>query len=181
MAIVICGKTCSGKDTIVKRLVSNHNFNRIITYTSRPIRNGEKQDVDYHFISEEYFKHCIENGHFAEWKSYETVEGTWYYGTSIKDLEEADDDTVVILTPDGYRDVVNKLNKKPKCIYIYANNETIKKRLIRRGDDEREAYRRLEHDNEDFKEFEYEADKIFYNNDETDINKVVERILNFVR
>lgn len=177
--IIIVGKTCSGKDTIVNKLISEHDFKRIITYTSRPMRNGEEQDVDYHFISEEYFKYKIENDFFVEWKSYDTVDGVWYYGTALEDLENVEDNTVVILTPNGYRDVVKKLNNKVKCIYIYANNDTIKKRLVTRGDKEKEANRRLAHDNADFKSFEYEADIIIYNNEGTDINKVIKRILEF--
>ena len=181
MVSILCGKTASGKSTIANKLVEEYGFNRVITYTTRPIRKGEKQDVDYHFINLEEFNKKVQNGFFAEWKSYSTIDGVWFYGTALEDLDNADDNTVIILTPNGYRDVVNKMKNKPKCIYIYANNETIKKRLIERGDDEKEACRRLEHDNEDFKDFEYEANKIFYNNDGTDINTVVERVLNFVR
>lgn len=180
MITVIVGKTASGKTTIVDRLVSLHDFSKIITYTSRPIRKGEKQDVDYHFISEEYFKHLIDNDFFAEWKSYDTTEGTWYYGTALEDLENNTDNSVIILTPDGYRDVCKKLAKKPMCIYIYANNSTIKKRLVLRGDNENEANRRLAHDNADFKGFEYETDKIIYNNEGTNIDDVVNKVLEFI-
>ena len=137
------------------------------------MRKGEKQDVTYHFISEEDFKQKINEGFFAEWKSYITVDGVWYYGTALEDLENADDKSVIILTPDGYRDVANKLSKKPISIYIYANNATIKKRLLKRGDDKNEAQRRLEHDNEDFKGIENEVDRIVYNNDGIDIDDVV--------
>lgn len=181
MVTVIVGKTCSGKDTIVNRLVTKHNFSRIVLYTTRPIRKGETQDITYHYISKDEFIKKIDEGFFAEWKSYVTVEGVWYYGTALEDLENVEDNTVVILPPDRYRIIRKKLKKKPTCIYIYANNSTIKKRLIARGDNEKEAERRLEHDNVDFKDFEYEADKIFYNNEGTDLDKVVERILNYVR
>ena len=65
-------------------------------------------------------------------------------------------------------------------IILYANNETLKKRLEKRGDDKGEAERRLKHDNEDFKGAEYLADKIVYNNDGTNINDVVNKILEFI-
>ena len=65
-------------------------------------------------------------------------------------------------------------------IYIYANNATIKKRLIKRGDDPKEAQRRLEHDNEDFKGIENEVDKIVYNNDGANMNDVVKKIIEYV-
>ena len=177
--LILIGKTSSGKTLIKEKLIEN-GFIGITTYTSRPMRKGEKQDVTYHFISEEDFKQKINEGFFAEWKSYITVDGVSYYGTSLEDLENADDKSVIILTPDGYRDVVNKLSKKPISIYIYANNPTIKKRLLKRGDDNNEAQRRLEHDNEDFKGIENEVDRIVYNNNDVDIDDVVKKILKCV-
>ena len=50
MLLVICGKMCSGKDTIVKRLI-NKGFKKVVTYTTRPKRRGETDGVDYHYIS----------------------------------------------------------------------------------------------------------------------------------
>ena len=178
--VVIIGKTASGKDRIVKELISKHGFKKIITYTTRPMRKSEKQDVTYHFIPEEDFKQKINDGFFAEYKSYDTEFGKWYYGSALEDLEKADDKSVIILTPDGYRDIVEKLSNRPTAIYIYANNATIKKRLLKRGDDKNEAQRRLDHDNEDFKGIENEVDRIVYNNDGTDIDEVIKKILDFM-
>ena len=179
--LILCGRTLSGKDTIVNELL-NHGYKRITTYTTRPMRKGEKQNVTYHFISEDEFKQKIEDGFFAEYKTYNTEFGVWYYGTALEDLERADDNAVIILTPQGYRDVKDKLlSNNVTCIYIYASNSTLKKRLLKRGDDPKEADRRMHHDNQDFKGFEMEADKIVYNNEGTDIDEVVEKILEIVR
>ena len=178
--IIIIGKTASGKDTIVNKLISLYGLKKVITYTTRSQRKGEQQDVTYHFISDEDFKQKINEGFFAEWKSYITADGVWYYGTALEDLKNGEYNSVIILTPDGYRDVVNKLSKKHIAIYIYANNTTIKKRLLKRGDDKNEAQRRLEHDNKDFKGIENEVDRIVYNNYGTNINEVVQKILDFV-
>lgn len=178
--VTIIGKTASGKDKIVNELVSKHGFKKVITYTTRPMRKGEEQDITYHFVSDEDFKQKINEELFAEWKSYITADGVWYYGTALEDLKNGEYNSVIILTPDGYRDVVNKLSKKPIAIYIYANNTTIKKRLLKRGDDKNEAQRRLDHDNKDFKGIENEVDRIVYNNYGTNINEVVQKILDFV-
>lgn len=178
--VIIMGKTSSGKDTIVNELISKHGSRKCITYTTRPMRDGEKQDITYHFITEDKFKQKIREDFFAEYKSYNTEFGIWYYGVALEDIEKADDKTVIILTPDGYRDIIKKVKNKPKSIYIYANNSTIKERLINRGDDPKEAQRRLEHDNLDFKGIETEVDKIIYNNKGTDINDVVNKILKYL-
>ena len=178
--ITIMGKTSSGKDTVVNELISKYRFRKCVTYTTRPMRDGEKQDIAYHFITEDDFKQKIREDFFAEYKSYDTEFGIWYYGVALEDVENADDKTVIILTPDGYRDVIKKVKNKPKSIYIYANNSTIKERLINRGDDPKEAQRRLEHDNIDFKDVETEVDKIVYNNKCSNINDVVNKILKYL-
>lgn len=179
--IIIIGKTASGKDMIVNKLISLYGLKKVITYTTRSQRKGEKQDITYHFISEKEFKQKINEGFFAEWKTYITEFGIWYYGTALEDLEKADEKSIIILTPDGFRDVKEKLGNDITSIYIYANNSTIKKRLMMRGDDNNEAQRRLEHDNEDFKGIENEVDRIVYNNDGTNINEVVQKILEFCK
>ena len=178
--LILIGKTSSGK-TLIKEKLIEKGFAGITTYTSRPMRKGEKQDVTYHFISDKDFKQKINEGFFAEWKSYITADGVWHYGTALEDLKNGEYNSVIILTPDGYRDVVNKLSEKPTAIYVYANNSTIKKRLMMRGDNPNEAQRRLEHDNEDFKGIENEVDKIVYNNDGTNIDEVVQKILEFCK
>lgn len=177
--IVLIGKTASGKTLIREELIKK-GYSGIITYTTRPIRKCEKQDVTYHFISEDEFKQKIDNKFFAVYKAYDTVFGKWYYGSALEDLKNASEKSIIILTPDEYRDVVGKLSKKPTSIYIYANNSTIKKRLKKRGDNKEEAQRRIEHDNEDFKDVENMVDKIVYNNDGTDINDVVDKILKYL-
>ena len=153
-----------------------------MTYATRSMRKGEKQDITYHFISDKEFKQKIEEGFFAEYKSYNTESGVWYYGTALEDLESADDKSVIILTPAGYRDVKDKLlEKNITCIYLYANNATLKKRLVKRGDDPKEADRRLAHDYTDFKDFEYEADRVIYNNYDENLQNVVNKILDAVK
>lgn len=179
--LVICGKTSSGKNLVVNKLVKEYVYRQIVTTTTRPMRKGEKQDITYHFISEDDFKQKINEGLFAEYKTYNTEFGVWYYGTSVKDLENADDKSVIILTPQGYRDVKDKLPEKDiTCIYLYADDETLKKRLEMRGDDPKEAARRLLHDDEDFEGFENEADLIVNNNYDDNINDVVKNILRVV-
>ena len=180
--LIICGKTASGKNAVVNELVKKHGYHQVVTYATRPMRKGEKQDITYHFISDKEFKQKIEEGFFAEYKSYNTEFGVWYYGTALEDLKNADDKSVIVLTPAGYRDVRSELhNENITCIYLYANNATLKKRLVKRGDDPKEADRRLAHDAKDFKNFEYEADRVVYNNYDEKLDDVLDKILNVVK
>ena len=179
MLIVLMGKTCSGKDSICKELVKR-GFHKITTHTTRPKRNGEVDGYTYHFISDEEFQKKIDEDFFLEYKSYTVADGSiWYYGSPRQEMYN-DEDSVIILTPDGYDDFL-KYNIPHKSIYIYANINTIKNRLIKRGDDKSEAQRRIEHDNEDFKDLQEKVDYIVYNNDGYNIDEVVKDVLDRIK
>lgn len=173
--VVILGKSCSGKNTVVNKLVKEHNFKEIVPYTTRPIREKEIPDITYHYISEEEFVYKIEEGFFAEWTKYETNSGVWYYGSSKECYEKYDENSVIILNPVTYRKLLSN-GHNFKSIYIYANHETIRKRMMQRKDKE-ESERRLSSDIRDFKGIEQEVDKIVYNNDGTSINNVVDSVI----
>lgn len=174
--LVICGKTASGKNLVRDILVDKYNYNPIVTYTSRPPRKGEKQDITYHFISTDEFIKKINNGFFAEWKDYVTNDGIWYYGTALDDCMNASDKDVIILTPDGVRDLKsNDVNLI--VVYLYSNLKTIRHRLEFRGDDLKEVERRISSDIKDFKNAEMLADRIVYNNMNDNIDGVVENIV----
>lgn len=180
--LILVGKTASGKDAIVKELVKN-GWDKVVTYTTRPIREGEKEDITYHYISDEEFKEKIDSGFFLEYKKYDTEYGVWYYGSPKEELlsVKADENKVIILTPDGYRDFVKEaLGVQYRCIYIYSNSKTIQKRLKRRGDSPLEAKRRLDNDNIDFKGVENEVDRIFYNNDNTNVEYLASAICKYI-
>ena len=174
--LVICGKTASGKNLVRDILVEKYNYNPIVTYTSRPPRKGEIQDVTYHFISTDEFIEKINNGFFAEWKDYVTNDGLWYYGTALEDCVNSTDNDVIILTPNGVRDL-KKNGVNAIVIYLYSNLNTIKHRLKFRGDDLKEVERRISSDIKDFKDAEMLADRIVYNNLNDNIDNVVENVL----
>ena len=87
--IILLGKTASGKDTIVNYLVKNLGYKKLTTYTTRPMRPGEVQNLQYHFISEEDFKEKISHGFFLEYKTYHTEFDDWYYGSAMEDYEKS--------------------------------------------------------------------------------------------
>ena len=151
--LIICGKTASGKDSIVKELERICGLKRAVTYTSRPMRDGETNGVEYHFVSQEEFLELKSQGFFAETTAYQISKNTtWYYGTSKDSLKE--ENAVIICNPDGLK----YLRKQPELdltvFYINATEEVIRGRLIKRGDHPEEAERRLAADNEDFKNIE---------------------------
>lgn len=172
--LVLIGKSASGKDTIANRLIDEYGYKRLVTYTTRPMRKNEVQDVTYHFISEDDFKEKIDSGFFLEYRKYLTEQGIWYYGSAKEDYE-ADEKHISILTPEGVRTLKSK-GINPTIIYIYANQQTIKDRLAKRGDDKAEAERRMLADNTDFRGAEMLADRIIYNNGNKSLDEVVKEV-----
>lgn len=175
--IILLGKTASGKDTIQQFLINNFGYKKLTTYTTRPMRKGEKQDINYHFISEEEFKEKISHGFFLEHKVYHTEFGDWYYGSAKKDYKKADNKTIVILTPQGYLDLLWKCKSiTHDAIYIKCSIEEIKKRLLQRGDNEKESERRILSDINDFQFVEDIVDRVVINENKT-IEEVVKEIV----
>lgn len=175
--IILCliGKSASGKTFVRDKLVKECGYKSLVTFTSRPPRKNEKQDITYRFISKEDFEQKIEEGFFAEWKKYDTEQCVWYYGTALTDCYDAGDDTVTILTPDGVRDL-QAIEIPMVVIYLYSNLNTIKQRLSIRGDNQKEVERRMKADIKDFNGAEMLADRIVYNNLSDDIESVVENV-----
>lgn len=184
--IFVIGKTCSGKDTIVNELIKKYGYKKLVSYTTRPMRTKEKQDVDYHFIKKEEFLDKIENDFFMEYKKFDTTQGEWWYGSAKEDYLNSEQNTIKIIEPRGLQDILyrirkNELNIDPICIYIYANNKTIEKRLVERGDEKEEAKRRLIQDNKDFSKVQCVANRIFYNNGEKSLDVLVDEIHEYIQ
>ncbi|EMF8697634.1 guanylate kinase, partial [Acinetobacter baumannii] len=55
MFVLLSGTTCSGKTTIADALTEKYGFNRIVTTTSRPKREGEVDGLHYHFVTQTEF------------------------------------------------------------------------------------------------------------------------------
>jgi len=84
--IVISGFSGVGKDaTLDKMKKVGFPFHYVVTATTRPKRPGEKDGVDYHFLSEDKFRQMIKTNQFLEWAK---VYGN-YYGVPKREIEEA--------------------------------------------------------------------------------------------
>ena len=162
--IILVGKSCSGKNAIQSELTKDGKYKRVVTYTTRPMRDGEKDGVDYHFISSyEFFSKQFE-GFFVETTKYNVAAGeTWFYGTSKECFN--DENGVLIMNPDGLRAIEAHPNLDYTSFYIICDKKTLKKRLKKRGDNPKEAKRRLKADKKDFKNMEAWCDYTIMNGD----------------
>ncbi|MDP3973239.1 MAG: hypothetical protein Q8P92_00205 [Candidatus Daviesbacteria bacterium] len=153
MLIILTGKTASGKDTIKQRIL--HKFpdvKRVITTTSRAPREGEQQDIDYHFISREGFQKKIDAGDFIEYVEY----GGNLYGTTKIELDKTLDENLLwkidpsrageirdFIRRSFPSDQASRLVKNILVIYITTSDEVILERLRRRNLSSNEIEKRM--------------------------------------
>lgn len=81
--VYLMGKSSTGKDTVYKRLLKKEELqlNRIVPYTTRPIRDGEKQGEEYFFTDDEGYRLLEAQGKVIEGRTYHTYHGLWRYFT----------------------------------------------------------------------------------------------------
>lgn len=180
MTIVLLGASSSGKSLIEKELATNYDFEKIISYTTRPIRDNETNGVDYHFTDNESFNTLLEEGVFAEYDEYSQNR---LYGTLKTDYMTGN--KVVVLTPNGLRQLKkNCPSEELLTVLVETNLGTRIKRYIDRCgvgkfnfDDKNEIAARVERDYGMFLGIENEVDIVVHNNEGTEIKNIVEIIL----
>lgn len=168
--IVLIGESASGKSTIEKMLVKK-GFNKIVSYTTRPIRPNETDGVDYHYISKEEFLNKLQNGFFAEY----TIYNSWYYGIAIPDCK---DDSVVVVEPHGFRQLKKIERLNIISFYIKVDERERLIRMVKRGDNLLEVFRRIFSDQGVFQFIDQEVDYVIDNN--KNINDSVNEIIEFI-
>lgn len=102
--IYLMGKSSTGKDTIFKRLLTDMSpmLKRIVPYTTRPMRSGEQQGVEYFFTDENGFQKLKAEGKVIEDRAYHTMHGLWRYFTADDGQIEPDQNYIMIGTPEGF-------------------------------------------------------------------------------
>lgn len=132
--IIISGTTCAGKGTVIRNLLErNKNMELSISYTSRPMRGGEVEGVDYYFITHEDFEEKIKNNEFLE---YAKVRYGEYFGTPKKEIEktlEKGKDVILEIDVQGAKQIKERF-PETILIFIMAPSFTeIKRRIKARG------------------------------------------------
>ena len=98
------GKSATGKDSIYHEIVKRcPQLREIITYTTRPMREGETYGKEYYFVTKEEMYEMRENGKIIERREYDTVLGPWFYFTADDGQLDFDKgDYILISTLEGY-------------------------------------------------------------------------------
>lgn len=122
---VIMGKSATGKDTIYQDLLKEKKLSLrpVLGYTTRPIRDGEQDGVEYYFVTVTKMKQMEQQGRIIECRCYHTIYGEWYYFTASDgqiDLKKSD--YLMIATLEGYEKLQNYFGSD-KVIPIYLEVE----------------------------------------------------------
>lgn len=145
MKLILVGKAAAGKDFLKNRLTQK-GFKSGVSCTTRPPRHNEVDGVDYHFMSEDDFKSALDNGEMLE----HMIFNDWYYGLTIDEFEKAD---VMIMSKDGLDVLPKEYREKCMVIYLAPPRLTRVQRLTHRNDPNDSIVRRMDTDDEQFKNF----------------------------
>lgn len=155
--IALYGASGSGKDTILKWIVSHYpKINPIVSCTTRPRREGEVDGVDYHYVSEEKFSEQILNGEMLEATEFRG----WFYGTQVAALSE-DTVNIGVFNPAGLMALEENPNISLLKIYVSASDKTRLLRCLNRESNPNvdEIVRRYQTDQRDIREYQAESEE----------------------
>ncbi len=143
--ILFVGASASGKTEIAKYLFSHHGITKAVTHTTRPMRVGERNGIDYHFVTREEFLSLRDQGALVESTEYNGN----FYGCS---KAECGDDKCIVLDPSGIASFLALGSSRIVTFYLKASDSLREKRMRSRGDDEASIQRRLKNDRVTFDE-----------------------------
>lgn len=187
----ILGKSASGKDTVYQRLICDERLKlkKIIPYTTRPIREGERDGKEYFFCNDQRADALMSDGKIIELREYQTVYGLWKYFTVYDD--QFDEKTgvngyLMIGTLEGFINVSRYFGRKSVIpIYIEVEDGQRLRRAIEREQRQvvpgyEEVCRRFLADSKDFSEQKLAEANIENRFENIDLDECIEKIRDFI-
>ena len=137
--IIITGPSGVGKGTVVKELLDrNKDIWLSISATTRNPRVGEKDGLNYYFISEERFKDMIDKKEFLEWAQFAGN----YYGTPLSTVNEKIEKGFIVLLEievEGAKQIKEKFPESLSIFLLPPSKAELEKRIRNRGTEKEEA------------------------------------------
>ena len=182
----LLGKSATGKDTLYKEILKRRPKLRTVTmYTTRPIREGETDGVEYFFTDREELEQQLASGKVIESRTYQTIAGPWtYYTVDDGQFDVADDESCLMIgTLESYEKMCAYFEAgKMVPVYIEVPDGIRLLRAVKREENQkkpnyREVCRRYLADEKDFSEENLERLGITKRYQNTDMEMSVEEIL----
>ena len=182
----LLGKSATGKDTLYKEILKRRPKLRTVTmYTTRPIREGETDGVEYFFTGREELERQLASGKVIESRTYQTIAGPWtYYTVDDRQFDVADDESCLMIgTLESYEKMCAYFEAgKMVPVYIEVPDGIRLLRAVKREENQkkpnyREVCRRYLADEKDFSEENLERLGITKRYQNTDMEMCLEEIL----
>lgn len=184
----IMGKSASGKDSIFKEIKDGKiNLKTIIPYTTRPMRDGEEEGREYFFVGEEYFSNLKAQKKIVESRTYATVHGDWTYFMAEDGQIDLEKNSYILI---GTLESCLQLKKyygEEKVVPLYIEVEDgirLQRALDRERQEKNPKYeelcRRFLADAKDFSEVELNKAGIQRRFTNSDREKTVEEIMEYI-
>ena len=182
----LLGKSATGKDTLYKEILKRRPKLRTVTmYTTRPIREGETDGVEYFFTDREELERKLASGKVIESRTYQTIAGPWtYYTVDDGQFNAADDESCLMIgTLESYEKMCTYFEAgKMVPVYIEVPDGIRLLRAVKREENQkkpnyREVCRRYLADEKDFSEENLERLGITKRYQNTDMEMCLEEIL----
>lgn len=182
----LLGKSATGKDTLYKEILKRRPKLRTVTmYTTRPIREGETDGVEYFFTGREELERQLASGKVIESRTYQTIAGPWtYYTVDDGQFNVADDESCLMIgTLESYEKMCAYFEAgKMVPVYIEVPDGIRLLRAVKREENQkkpnyREVCRRYLADEKDFSEENLERLGITKRYQNTDMEMCLEEIL----
>ena len=182
----LLGKSATGKDTLYKEILKRRPKLRTVTmYTTRPIREGETDGVEYFFTDREELERQLASGKVIESRTYQTIAGSWtYYTVDDGQFDVADDESCLMIgTLESYEKMCAYFEAgKMVPVYIEVPDGIRLLRAVKREENQkkpnyREVCRRYLADEKDFSEENLERLGITTRYQNTDMEMCLEEIL----
>jgi len=142
--IALVGAGASGKDFLRKKFQSR-GFKFGVSCTTRPIRDGEVEGVDYYYKTDQEFQDLIDKDRLVEWQEF----NNWNYGITAEEFEECD---IMILNAEAVDLLKPEYRDRLFVIYVDIDREVRLERLRARHDFDNPE-RRIEEDDKQFRNF----------------------------
>lgn len=158
MLLVLTGKTASGKDTLIAKILEKYpNFRKVLTTTTRAPREAEVNGVDYNFISKEDFKKNLEQGDLLEYVEY----GGNLYGTERPQINLTED--LIWKIDPSMAGKAKEMFKNSITLYITVDEGVVLERLKMRGLSRKEIEKRIQDDQKFWDEYQDRYDYVVEN------------------
>lgn len=186
----ITGPSSTGKDTIFKRILGMEELNlkHIVMYTTRPIREGETEGVEYHFVDEAELERLEKEGKVIEKRSYNTIYGLWnYFTVEDKNICLEKEDYLMIGTLESFNKTKEYfgVGKVLPILVSVEDGERLQRALDREKGQEHPKYkelcRRYLADAEDFSEEKVVESGIKRDFKNDDLEKCIDEIAMFIK